>query len=41
MNITKLIIIIIYIYLTACLAQLDNSSDTHAVGHIFEHRPDH
>ena len=33
--------IISYIYITACVAQLAKASDTQAVGHDFEPRPDH
>ena len=31
----------IYIYITACVAQVAKASDTQAVGHGFDPRPDH
>ena len=40
-NIYNIYYIYIYIYLTACVAQLAKASDTHAVGREYEPRPDH
>ena len=35
------IYIYIYIYITACVDQLAKASDTQAVGHALDPRPDH